>query len=332
MSLIFEALKKLQDQPVKSNAYQRSSRERQGTQSKHSPFFSPWSIAGMSLCIIIAGLAAIYVLGLFPQQATFQPDTGSIQSKPQPEKRIKIAHPQEEPVFIRSGDDTEPKVEATFMRAASKGPPAGTAQAINAVAAARGPIEIEASTTGGDEKGKQIVTTPPNVSRVTGSETTSLSASQTRASVPARIAQPAHLRKPLPAGGRSQASLIIQKKIDRQARITRLVARIYARMDRGDKEEVQKLMDELAALKGPQNGYVLKLRAYWHLNNEEYSSAMSLLEIVLARDGDDLEAGINMAIAEMKTYQYQAARERLMRLRKTYPDNHLIAELMLKMR
>ncbi len=53
-----------------------------------------------------------------------------------------------------------------------------------------------------------------------------------------------------------------------------------------------------------------------------------LLNKVLQNDAEDLEAGINMAVTEMKTNQLEAAQQRLAKLREVYPDNTLIPELL----
>jgi len=125
---------------------------------------------------------------------------------------------------------------------------------------------------------------------------------------------------------------ILRQKMTQQARIARLVARIQANMNSPEDEETKMLIDELEALKGSENAYVLKLKAYWHLRHDDFEAAALLLNKVLQNDAEDLEAGINMAVTEMKTNQLQAAQQRLAKLREVYPDNTLIPELLSMLR
>ena len=76
----------------------------------------------------------------------------------------------------------------------------------------------------------------------------------------------------------------------------------------------------------------MKLRAFLHIRNQDYESAALLLEKVLKNDDTDLEAGINMAVVEIKTNRIQDAKKRLAKLREIYSDNIFIPELMRKLR
>jgi hypothetical protein len=151
--------------------------------------------------------------------------------------------------------------------------------------------------------------------------------------------KPQEIKKP--KGARTKASVapsrkqrhkdILRSKSAQQAHITRLVARIKTNMHLYEEAETKRLIDELEDLKGSENAYVLKLRAYWHLRRDEVDAAVILLNRVLQRDAKDLEAGINMAVAEMKTNQFEAAQARLAKLREVYPENSLIPEMLQKL-
>jgi len=117
----------------------------------------------------------------------------------------------------------------------------------------------------------------------------------------------------------------------KSAEITRLVARLHKSIDRADDAQAEDLLGQLTALKGEDNIYVMKLRAFLHIRSQDYESAALLLEKVLKSDGMDLEAGINMAIVEIKTNRIQDARKRLAKLREIYSDNIFIPELMRKL-
>lgn len=118
----------------------------------------------------------------------------------------------------------------------------------------------------------------------------------------------------------------------KNAKIARLVGDIRLEMEHGSDEQIKKLFDELSTLKGQDNSYVLKLKAVWHINNKAFERAEDLLKIVLSKNEYDQEAGINMAIIEIKTQHIQKAYERLKNLREIYPENIRIAEIIQNMK
>jgi tetratricopeptide (TPR) repeat protein len=118
----------------------------------------------------------------------------------------------------------------------------------------------------------------------------------------------------------------------KNAKIARLVGDIRLEMEHGSNEQIKKLFDELVTLKGQDNSYVLKLKAVWHIHNKEFERAEDLLKIVLSKNEHDQEAGINMAIVEIKTQNIQKAYERLKNLREIYPENIRIAEIIQNMK
>ncbi len=103
-------------------------------------------------------------------------------------------------------------------------------------------------------------------------------------------------------------------------------------ISRKDNAQAKDILGQLTALKGKDNIYVMKLRAFLHIRNQDYESAVLLLEKVLEKDHTDLEAGINMAVVEIKTNRIQDAKKRLAKLREIYSDNILIAGLMRKLK
>jgi hypothetical protein len=122
------------------------------------------------------------------------------------------------------------------------------------------------------------------------------------------------------------------ENVERSAKIAFLVAKIQRSMGTGSSDQIEDLFDELALLKGEDNCYVLKLKAFWCLKQNDYKSATSLLNIVLKRYENDLEAGINMAILEIRTDRLAEARKRLARLREIHPENTLIPVLIQKLK
>jgi len=120
--------------------------------------------------------------------------------------------------------------------------------------------------------------------------------------------------------------------VQRSLTISRLVGDLQTAIATGNSKRTDELFEQLVALKGNQNSYVLKLKAYWHMQQREYQTAMMLLKNVLDRHPDDLEAGINMAILEIKTDRLSAADERLAKLREIYPDDTRIPEIMVSLK
>ena len=125
---------------------------------------------------------------------------------------------------------------------------------------------------------------------------------------------------------------IHRTNLERSLKISRLVDRIHESIKAGNIGQTERLFSELESLKGKDNTYVLKLRAFWSLNRQDYESATSFLKKVLDKNERDLEAGINMAIVEIKTKRFQRAEKRLKGLREIYPENTAISKLIEKLK
>jgi len=125
---------------------------------------------------------------------------------------------------------------------------------------------------------------------------------------------------------------IHRANLERSLKISRLVDKIHKYIKAGNIGLTEKYLRELETLKGKDNTYVLNLRAFWCLTRQDYESATSFLKKVLDKNERDLEAGINMAIVEIKTKRFQQAEERLKGLREIYPENTAILELIEKLK
>ncbi|MDY6792661.1 MAG: tetratricopeptide repeat protein [Thermodesulfobacteriota bacterium] len=120
---------------------------------------------------------------------------------------------------------------------------------------------------------------------------------------------------------------IHRTNLERSLKISRLVDRIHKHIKAGNISLTEKYLTELETLKGKDSTYVLKMRAFWALNRQDYTSATGFLKTALDKNEKDVEAGINMAIVEIKTKQFLKAENRLKKLRKIYPENTAISEL-----
>ena len=119
-------------------------------------------------------------------------------------------------------------------------------------------------------------------------------------------------------------------KMEKSARICRLVATFREAILTKDNTRIETIINELALLKGERSDYVIKLKAFWRMKRGDYGPAYSLLNSLLQKNENDLEAGINMAVLEIKMNRLDQAGKRLERLRALYQDNALILSLLQK--
>ena len=129
----------------------------------------------------------------------------------------------------------------------------------------------------------------------------------------------------------TKEELKFKAEMEKSAGISRLVSKLKKSMASADRGSTQNLFNKLSEIKGKDSNYVLKLKAFWHIGKKEYAPADMLLKQVLTSNKDDLEAGINMAVVEIKTGRVQQAKDRLVKLRKIYPENTIISDFILKL-
>lgn len=114
------------------------------------------------------------------------------------------------------------------------------------------------------------------------------------------------------------------------AKISGLIMRLQGAISEGNDVKVLKLLPELETIKGTDDPFVLKLKAFWRMKQGKYERAADLLGRVLEENPYDLTAGLDMAIVEIKTDRLGKARNRLKVLRSRYPDNEQIPDLLRK--
>jgi len=120
--------------------------------------------------------------------------------------------------------------------------------------------------------------------------------------------------------------------VKKNSRICRLLSEAQKSLFSENDSRTESLLNELNIYKGRDDEYVMRLRAFWHLKRERYDSAEALLDLLLQKDENDLESGINMAVLEIKTNRLDQAQKRLERLRRIYADNTQIPSLLKKIR
>lgn len=150
-------------------------------------------------------------------------------------------------------------------------------------------------------------------------------------SVPDARRKPLSRRRPVPQKY-SDGSAAVQKKEPAAAAPVmserQIVKKIEAAMIEGKNRRAEELLEQLAAVMGEDSIYVMKLRAYFLLRTGENPLAVALLKKVLADNANDVEAGINMAVLEIRSKKYLQARERLVRLKNRHPENRLVTNLL----
>jgi len=134
-----------------------------------------------------------------------------------------------------------------------------------------------------------------------------------------KIADKSHFR-PERKDRRSIAGPVISEQ--------QIVKKIETSIVEGETQRAEELLEQLAAIKGEDSIYVMKLRAFFFLQAGEDRPAVALLKKVLARNANDVEAGINMSILEIRSKEYEQAKERLTRLQNRYPENMVISNLL----
>ena len=120
-------------------------------------------------------------------------------------------------------------------------------------------------------------------------------------------------------------------KLDKKLKINRLIKEIHKFIKTSDNASALYALDELTLLKGEENIYLLKLKAFYYLKNKEYEKAALFLNGVLSINEKDLEAGINMAVVEIGTNQREAAIKRLKKLMDIHPLDSRLPKLILRM-
>jgi hypothetical protein len=72
------------------------------------------------------------------------------------------------------------------------------------------------------------------------------------------------------------------------------------------------------------------MKAFMSMREGDYESAENLLRIIIDKDENELEAGINMAILEIKKNNLLLAKKRLERLNDVHEGNEIVVSLLKK--
>ena len=120
----------------------------------------------------------------------------------------------------------------------------------------------------------------------------------------------------------------ISAQTKRHLEISKLANKIYSAIQADDTELTSRLIGQLSKLKGSHNNFVLKLKAYTLIRQNRFDEARTVLSRVLSRRADDLEAGLNIAVVDIRTGHYQNARRRLLHLQGLYPEKDDVTQML----
>lgn len=144
----------------------------------------------------------------------------------------------------------------------------------------------------------------------------------------------------------SSAQLIEQKKKEQKARQIEKYRRIKAEKTKKISEistlasdlevaiktnninEAEKIIKKLEEQTDKQSGYYIKLKAFKLIQDKNYDQAKIWLNRILEKDPSDLEAGLNMAIIDIRQASFEEARKRLLKLSEIYPSHPGIHQLL----
>ncbi len=112
-----------------------------------------------------------------------------------------------------------------------------------------------------------------------------------------------------------------KKRAARVSSLSQLGLDFKQALDRGDNRQAEQVLEQIRGFKGRHNSYYLKLAAFKHIRDAQYQKARQMLEQVLLKHPLDLDAGLNMAVVEIRMGETDLARNRLERLKSIYPGD-----------
>lgn len=110
-------------------------------------------------------------------------------------------------------------------------------------------------------------------------------------------------------------------KHDFNPAIQNLNRELQQSLERHDFAAGHEIIKKLEGFLGDDSTYILKLKAYFYLRNNQFELAHRLLVRVLENDETDLEAGLNMIVVLVHQGEIKAAQRQNNFLLNYYPDN-----------
>ncbi|MBT8358539.1 MAG: tetratricopeptide repeat protein [Desulfobacterales bacterium] len=314
MSVIYKTLKKLKTESAEESENKRISKKEKKSYPFKAVALNPGTIISISLLVLAAGAVVFFAVRSLNETAN---------NEPQPKIFPIPQHAENMEGAEDSGEGEKKSLNVQYIPAeANKGYAGDTdAKGANASGITTQPDKKLPKT-----KINRTIVNPRTDGKQQGFQ------SLGQYSIPAKAA----FSPKIPDGKKHKEKVRMQRihrtNTERSLKISKLVERIQKNIRIDNVSRTEKLLGELELLKGKENNFVLKLRAFSYLKRNDYESAEKFLKKVLNNSEKDLEATINMAIVEIKTKRYQQAEKRLNGLRETYPENTTILQLIEKLK
>jgi len=309
MSVIYKTLKKLKTESVEDSGNKRVSKEGKKNYPFKEVFSNPVIIISIVLLILIAGLGSFFAI-----RSLNKTDNN------QPQPKVFPIHKNSE--YMEGDESSEGEGKESLnvrylpaeVKSKSTQNAVGKSTETQDISSQRD-VKISRSVV------NRTIENQPVDRKQHGFEKLGKYSSPVKANFSPKISEEKKLQEKV------QTQRIHRTNLERSLKISRLVDKIHKSIKVGNIGQTERLFSELESLKGKDNIYVLKLRAFWCLNRQDHESAKKLLKKVLDTNERDLEAGINMAIVEIKTKRFQEAEKRLKGLMEIFPENTTISEL-----
>lgn len=337
MSLIFNALRRNRTGSSAAESSSGNAAPQRKAISLRTLISSPVVILLLASTIFLSGIAVSYLVQSFSVQGA--PDSSSIRAEV-PQYTAFVPDPD---ASTQSSDRSEPDVASPAVQPADShsedngylegveepgGGPTGFAVELPATAAVDtgGPdatIDAQTAMSKQDAAASSFTTGPSlDLAMIHPQELgMATAATDARMDLPAVQVQDS----PPPPTGKTALEIQRERRAKEHLQTNRLAGQIIGAMQSGDQDSVGRLFAELEKLKGRDHLFVMKLKAYWMIQQGRPDQARTLLSNVLIQRPDDCEAGLNMAVVDIMEGYHSRARERLERLQQLYPEETAVA-------
>lgn len=336
MSLIFNALKRNRTGPSGAESSSGDAMPRRKAMTLRTLLSSPVVILLLASTIFLSGIAVSYLIQSFSVQGA--PDSSSIRAGqprytafvPDPDasaqsstRNLTLREPDVASPAVQSADS--PSEDDGFLEEIEEpgGGPAGFAVEPPSAAAvdtggAGATIVAQAAMSKQDAAAASLTTGPSLDPAMIHSRQSAMATAATDVRMDFSAVQV----QDSPTSPTEKTALGIQRerRAKEHLQTNRLAGRIIGAMQSGDQDSVGRLFAELEKLKGRDHLFVMKLKAYWMIQQGRPDQARTLLSNVLIQHPDDCEAGLNMAVVDIMEGYHSRARERLERLQQLYPE------------
>ena len=119
--------------------------------------------------------------------------------------------------------------------------------------------------------------------------------------------------------------------VARPATAQQLDSELRAALAGNDAAVVEDRIEQMRALRGAEDPYLLQIEATWRMRTGDNDQAERLLNTVLQRDPLDLSANLNLAVLEAGSGRLPDARDRIVRLQLHHPNDPRVRELSRKL-